>query len=31
VQPLAARWQLLDLCGKARRDESGQEGTQHVA
>jgi hypothetical protein len=31
VQPLAAGGQLVGPCGKARRDESGREGTlQHV-
>jgi hypothetical protein len=31
VQPLAAGRQLVGLCGKARRDEPGREGTlQHV-
>jgi hypothetical protein len=31
VQPQVAGGQLVGLCGKARRDESGREGTlQHV-
>ena len=31
VQPLVAGGQLVGPCGKARRDESGREGTlQHV-
>jgi hypothetical protein len=30
VQPQVAGGQLVGLCGKARRDESGREGTQHM-
>jgi len=31
VQPLAARWQFVGFCRKARRDEPGGQGTlQHV-
>jgi hypothetical protein len=31
VQPLAAGGQVVGLCGEARRDETGREGTlQHV-